>query len=301
MRKRSSSRYSCKQHFALTFFLCWGVHQQSAILKFNWMVCAQILHFLQIQGRRLWIQGSFALRSVRLRRNSWWNYGGAFVWTLFHKDKKMLSRPVGFILYGKLGVDFFSTSELVHPITNVRLRLIKPRPKFFMISDNPNVSLGIVDCSLYVRRIPLKEDYHTKRMEIFVLTLVGFVYMKTLAKTFIIPAKQNQFFEEDIFNDAPFRRIAIAMNKNVAVRGSYADNPFWYQHFDLRQIRIIRGSQPIIDFKAAGKCRLQVTSMKARNFQEDISSIQIDNSKKHYALEFDWTPRRGANENCIYP
>ena len=39
----------------------------------------------------------------------------------------------------------------------VRLRLIRARPNFYMVSDNPNVSLGIVDCSLYTRRIALKK------------------------------------------------------------------------------------------------------------------------------------------------
>ena len=34
-----------------------------------------------------------------------------------------------------------------------------------MISDNPNVSLGNGDCSLYNRRITLKNDYHKKRMD----------------------------------------------------------------------------------------------------------------------------------------
>ena len=72
----------------------------------------------------------------------------------------MLRRPDGFMLYGKLGIDFFSTSELLNPIMNIRLRLIRARPNFYMIRDNPNVSLGIVDCSLYTRRIALKDDYH---------------------------------------------------------------------------------------------------------------------------------------------
>ena len=75
---------------------------------------------------------------------------------------KLLSRPDGFMLYGKLGIDFFSTSELVYPNMKIRLRLIKARPSFYMISDNPNVSLRIVDCSLYTRRIALKDDYHKK-------------------------------------------------------------------------------------------------------------------------------------------
>ena len=77
----------------------------------------------------------------------------------------MLSRPDGFILYGKLGVDFHFTSELLNPNIKNRLGLIRARHNLFMISDNPNVSLGIVDCSLYTRRIALKDDYHKKRMD----------------------------------------------------------------------------------------------------------------------------------------
>ena len=40
----------------------------------------------------------------------------------------------------------------------VRLRLIRARLNFYMISENPNVSLVIVDCSLYTRRSALKDD-----------------------------------------------------------------------------------------------------------------------------------------------
>ena len=71
---------------------------------------------------------------------------------------KLLSRPDGFMLYGKLGIDFFSTFELLYTNMKIKLRLIRARPSFYMISDNPNVSLGIVDCSLYTRRIALKDD-----------------------------------------------------------------------------------------------------------------------------------------------
>ena len=66
----------------------------------------------------------------------------------FTRRMEMLSRPDGFMFYGKLGVEFFSTSELLYPVMKIRLRLIRARPNFYMISDNPNVSLGIVDCSL---------------------------------------------------------------------------------------------------------------------------------------------------------
>ena len=74
----------------------------------------------------------------------------------------MLSRPDGFMLYGELRFDFFSTSELLYSKLKIRLRLIRARPNFSMIRDNPNVSLGIVDCSLYTRRIALEDVYHKK-------------------------------------------------------------------------------------------------------------------------------------------
>ena len=83
----------------------------------------------------------------------------------FTRRMKLLSIPDGFMLCGKLEIDFFSSSELLYPNMKIRLRLIRARPNFYMISDNPNVILGIVDCSLYTRRIALKVDSHKKRMD----------------------------------------------------------------------------------------------------------------------------------------
>ena len=83
----------------------------------------------------------------------------------FTRRVKLLSRPDGFMLYGKLGTDFFSISELLYPNKKNKLRLIRARPNFYMISDNPNVSFRIVVCSLYTRRIALKDGYHKKRMD----------------------------------------------------------------------------------------------------------------------------------------
>ena len=183
----------------------------------------------------------------------------------------------------------------------IRLRLIRARPNFYMISDNPNVSLGIVDCSLYTGRIALKDDYHKKRIDMHAYAPVGYNYLGTLAKTFIIPARQNQSIQENIFNIAPIRRVAIAMNTNSAFTGSFTENPFWYQQFDLRQTRILRGGQPIVDFDTADNCRLYVTTMKAMNFQDDIPSIPIDDFKDQYVLVFDLTSMQDATENCHYP
>ena len=205
------------------------------------------------------------------------------------------------MLYGKLSIDFLTTMELLYPNKKVRIRLIRARSTFYKISENPNVSLGIVDCSLYTQRVKLKEDYHKKKMSQLAYAPVEYNYMETLAKTFINLAPHNRFIQENIFNNAPIRRIAIAMNSNSAFTGSFAENPFWYQQFDLRDIRILRGGQPIVHHDTTDNCRLYVTTMKAMNFQDDNPSIPVDNFKDHYVLVFDLTSMQDAAEHCHYP
>ena len=127
----------------------------------------------------------------------------------FTRRMKLLSSPEGFIMYGKLGIDFFSTSELLYPNMKIRLRLTRARPNFYMISDNPNVSLGIVDCSLYTRGIALKDDYHKKRMNMLAYAPVEYNYLETLAKTFIIPARQTNLFKKTFSTMRPFVELRL--------------------------------------------------------------------------------------------
>ena len=79
------------------------------------------------------------------------------------------------------------------------------------------------------------------------------------------------------------------------------ENLFWYHQFDLRENRILRSGQPILDFDAADNCRPYVTTMKAMNFQDDNPSNPIDNFKDHYVLVFDLTSKQDATEDCHYP
>ena len=138
-------------------------------------------------------------------------------------------------------------------------------------------------------------------MDMFAYTPVEFNFLETLAKAFIIHARQNQFIQENILYNAPVRRMAIAKNTNSAFIDSYTENPFWYQQFDIRLIRILRRGRPIVHFDAADKCRLYVTTMNAMNFKDDMPSIPIGNFEDHYVLVFDLTSMQDATENCRYP
>ena len=117
----------------------------------------------------------------------------------------------------------------------------------------------------------------------------------------MIPARQKLFFQENNFNNPPVRRTAIAMKTNSAFTGSHTGKRFSYQQFDLRQFRILRGCQPIVDFDDADNCRLYGTKLKAIIFQDDIPSIPNVNFEDHCVLVFNLTSMQDATELFSYP
>ena len=152
----------------------------------------------------------------------------------------------GSTYYGKLAIDLFQCEKLLLPNTKVRLKLICARPNYYMISYNPHVSLKVLDCSLFTRRVVVNEVYHQTIKYQLTHQPACYNFMETIARTFIIPSGQNQFIQENVFNNAPIRRVAIAINTNSAFTGHFQEDPFHYQKFGLRELRIVRGGRAIV-------------------------------------------------------
>ena len=203
--------------------------------------------------------------------------------------------------YGKLAIDLFQSEKLLFPNTKVRLKLIRARPNFYMISYNPHVSLKVLDCSLFTRRVVVNEVYHQTIKYQLTHQPACYKFKETIARTFIIPSGQNQFIQENVFNNASIRRIAIAMNTNSAFTGQFQENPLHYQKFGLRELRIVRGGRAIVSVDTTNDCRAYVTTMKAMNFNEEIPALSKNLFQKHDVPVFDLTSLQDAGENIQYP
>ena len=112
-----------------------------------------------------------------------------------------------------------------------------------MISYNPLVSLNVLDFSLFTRGVVVNEVYHQTIKYQLTHQPACYNFMETIARTFIIPSGQNQFIQENVFNNAPIRRLLIAMNTNSAFTGHFQENPFHYRKFGLLELRIVRGGE----------------------------------------------------------
>ena len=91
------------------------------------------------------------------------------------------------------------------------------------------------------------------------------------------------------------------MNTNSAVAGSIFENPFSYQQFHLRELRIVRGGRAIVSIDTTFPCRPYVTTMKARQFNQDFPALSMKEFQNHYILVFDLTSLRDAAEELHYP
>ena len=93
----------------------------------------------------------------------------------------------------------FTYEKLLLPKIKVRIKLIRARPNFHTLSDNPNVGLKIVDCSLFTRRVLVTEPNHQSLQWNLEREPAHYNYMETIARTFIIPSRQNHFIQERCF------------------------------------------------------------------------------------------------------
>ena len=132
----------------------------------------------------------------------------------FMRSMKTLSRPDGSLLYGKLGFELISNRELVYANTEVRLRLIIADLNLTKLVTTPTLVLEIFNVRFAIVTLPPR--IIIMRIDVIENTPVAFHILDIPARTFIIPSIRNPFIQENIFNDAPVSRGAIAKVNNSA-------------------------------------------------------------------------------------
>ena len=186
---------------------------------------------------------------------------------------------MSFSFYGRLAIDLLNCEKLLLPKIKVRFERNQVGPNFYMLSDNSNVSMKIVDYSLFTRSFLEAEPNHQYLKYNLEREPDHYSYMETIARTSIIPFLQNIFMQENVFNNALISRCDVAVNTNLAVEGPFHGNPFNYrqfQQFHLRELKNFRGGRAKILFLTTSSCRPFVTTTKAMQFLEGFSALYME-------------------------
>ena len=179
--------------------------------------------------------------------------------------------------YGKFAFDVFTWDKFILPNVRVRLRLFRSRPNSYLITNqNKTFSCCILQVSLSTRQVPIEDRILKDLHGSLQLRPARYNLSEVLAKTFVIPNGQNQYIHANIFNNAPIRRLVVAINTNTAFTGSLKTNP-------------IRNVQSYF------------TSMRALKFDKDGPCIPFEDYSDPFDQVFNPIFTQKANVQISYP
>ena len=105
----------------------------------------------------------------------------------------------GTTYYVKLAIDLFQCEKLLLPNRKIRLKLIRARPNFYMISYNPHVSLEILDCSLFIRRVVVNAVYRQTIKYQLTHQPACYNFIETIARAFLFLQDRTSLFRKKFF------------------------------------------------------------------------------------------------------
>jgi hypothetical protein len=208
-------------------------------------------------------------------------------------------------LYGRLSVDFFTCEKLLVPNVALRIKLVRAHNDFIVMSDDAakHYTVRVQDANLYVRKMTVSDPVLAAVERALLKTPALYMYTEVIPKTFIIPTGQNSWKHEDVFMKEPIRRMAIAMNTNIAFGASNVGNPFHYQKLGLRAITIYRNGIPIVGtpMDTTDDRRIYFNSLSALAFGRLSHGITLAQYPNHYIMVFDLTSTLEASHEFIHP
>ncbi len=151
---------------------------------------------------------------------------------------------------------------------------------FVIISEDAgkHYRVQILDANLFVRKLTATDDVVTAIERVLVAkSPARYKYTEIIPKTFVVPRGQRSWKHEDIFQEEPVRRIALAFQRNVAFTGSNDTNPFHYRKFDLTSITISRNGIPVqaTPLSTVDNKRIYYNSLDSLAFGHTTSHLPI--------------------------
>ncbi len=210
-------------------------------------------------------------------------------------------------LYGRFDIDLFNSEFYLLPGVNIRIKLVRAPKEFVLFTtedDDTVYRVKIREAILYVHKVDVSETAFDSMENALGVKPGGYEYMETIPKTFIIQTGQNIFIREDVFNGAPIRRLVMAMNTNAAFTGTLDTNPFHYQRFGLRCVKLFREGSAVgcTPLKTdPDYTRAYYNTIKALGLEGGGHAISLKDYADHFILVFTLTADLQANDNVTRP
>lgn len=151
-----------------------------------------------------------------------------------------------FDLEGPLYVDCFYLDKYLINGVDIQLRLFRSKPEFVIMSKeaSPSYKVTILDAVFKACKVKVDSAILVNHTNVILKSPARYNYLKTDVKMTTISDKTSEFYWDDVWNGIRPSKVFVTFVKQSAVNSGYADNPFYFEHFDLSDIVLYVNGEP---------------------------------------------------------
>lgn len=209
-------------------------------------------------------------------------------------------------LVGNIHADMFSQGRFLLNGVEMRIKLVRSKDAFHLMSDKNTVKSSIIDATLYVRKVQVNPSIliaHNRTLE---KINAKYPITRVEIKTVTIPAGLQSKTLDNLFMGQLPKRIILGLVTNTAFNGDFGKNPFNFQHFGLNFASMYvdgqqvpaKPLQPDFDNKQYIMAYHTLYSGTGIHFKDEGNNISREEYPDGYfLLAFDLTPDLSASSD----
>ena len=149
-------------------------------------------------------------------------------------------------MLGGLHCDLFYQNRFLLNLVNIKLRLTRSKPEFYLLSsvDKPSFKIVLEHVSLFVRKVKVSPGVLVGHAKALVQTTAKYPIDRVLCKIYSLPQGSMSWVQDNIVNGQLPKRIVIGCVDNDAFNGTYKKSPFEFKHYNLNYLCVYVDGEP---------------------------------------------------------
>ena len=206
---------------------------------------------------------------------------------------------------GPLHIDFFNQDHFLINNVEMRIKLIRNRDAFTLMSTAGTEKIKLLDATLYIRKVAVSPSIMLAHAQALEKSPAKYPVNRVDIKTVTITQGLRDKNLDNLFMNQLPQRVIIGFIDNRAFNGDFTLNGFNFQHFDVNYVSLMVDGHPVPsqpltpDFEnnLYMECYNTLFSGTGLHWKDEGNNISFtDYAKGSTLLAFDLSPDLSASE-----
>ena len=163
-----------------------------------------------------------------------------------NERKELIKESRSFELVGALRLDFLNQPKYLIPGVNVRIILQRSSDAFCMHNTAGAPCITISKAMMLVRRVKVSPAVQARHLLGLGKKNAIYPYTRSQVVSYAISQGSLSYFKENLFSSSLLPKfVVVAMVKSLGYTGSYAEEPFKFDHFNTNSVALYRDGQAL--------------------------------------------------------